>query len=71
MVIGNIFKSLLSQDMTKQARQVEIIFIAASIIMLLTCWWLWQFKIELTVPAQAGREVIGKVNVFELLLMKR
>ena len=63
--------SLLSQDMAKQARQVEIITLIVFATLLATAWWLWQFKIDITVPVEEGREVVARMNIFELLLSKQ
>lgn len=68
--IRNFFLGLLSQDMAKQARQVEIITIVVFIILLILAGFLWQYKIELTAVKDHERVVIGKMNVFELLLSK-
>lgn len=69
--IKDLFSSILSQDMEKQARQVEAATIIVFIILLLTVLWLWQFKIDISVPKDGGREVVERMNVFELLLRKR
>lgn len=69
--IKNLFLSILSQDMAKQSRQVEIATIIVFILLLLTIGWLWQFKIDLTVPVEEGREVVARMNIFELLLSKQ
>ena len=70
-IIKNFFTSILSQDMAKQARQVEIAAIAVFILLLLTIGWLWQFQIDITVPVEEGREVVARMNIFELLLSKK
>lgn len=70
-IIKNFFASLLSQDMAKQARQVEVISIFVFIILLAVVWWLWNFQINITVPSDGGREVVATVNIFELLLSKK
>ena len=69
--IRNAFLSLLSQDMEKQARQVEVLTLIVLAILIATVVWLWNFQIELTIPAEEGRAVIARMNVFELLLSKR
>ena len=69
--IRNAFLSLLSQDMEKQARQVEVLTLIVLAILIATVVWLWNFQIELTVPVEEGREVVARMNVFELLLSKR
>jgi hypothetical protein len=69
--IRSLFSSVLSQDMEKQARQVEAITIFVFIILLLIVLVLWQFKIDITVPKDGEREVVGRMNVFELLLRKK
>ena len=70
-IVKNLFQSLLSQDMGKQARQVQIIALIGFVFLLLTVSWLWQYQIELTEPTASGRRVIAKMNVFELLLSKQ
>lgn len=65
------FLSLLSQDMAEQAKQVEIMTMMVFIVLLLVVLWLWQFKIDLTAPAEPGRKVIAKMNIFELLLSRK
>ncbi len=69
--IKNFFLSISSQDMAKQARQVEIATIVVFILLLLTIGWLWQFQIDITVPVEEGREVVARMNIFELLLSKK
>lgn len=69
--IKNLFLSILSQDMAKQARQVEIAIIVVFFLLLLTVGWLWQFQIDITVPVEEGREVVARMNIFELLLSKK
>ena len=69
--ISNFFMSLLSEDMGQQARQVEIITVIIFIVLIATVIWLWQFQIELTVPAEEGRAVVARMNIFELRLSKR
>lgn len=70
-MIKKFFNALLSEDMAKQARQVEFLAIIVFIVMLVVAWWLWQFQIELTVPAEEGRQVIARMNIFELLFSKK
>jgi len=62
--LKNFFTSLLTQDMAKQARQVEIITVLVFIALLVVIGLLWQYQIELTGPAP-------KMNIFELLLSKK
>ena len=69
--IGNFFASLLSVDMGKQARQVEIATLVVFFLLLVTVGWFWQYKIELSELRDGKRVVIGKLNVFEILLSKR
>jgi hypothetical protein len=69
--IKNLILSILSQDMAKQARQVEIATLIVFALLLLTVWWLWQFQIDITVPVEEGREVVARMNIFELLLSKK
>jgi threonine/homoserine/homoserine lactone efflux protein len=70
-IIKIFFASLLSQDMAKQARQVEILTVIVFVILLVVVWWLWNFQINITVPSDGGREVVATVNIFELLLSKK
>jgi len=67
----NFFLSLLTQDMAKQARQVEVLTILIFFLMLGVVWSLWQYKIELTAFSEGQRVVIGKLNIFELLLSRK
>ncbi len=69
--IKNFFALILSADIAKQARQVEIITIIVFIFLLLTGWWLWQFKIDITVPVGEKRVVVDRMNIFEILLSKK
>ncbi|MBU0672886.1 MAG: hypothetical protein KJ732_07665 [Candidatus Margulisbacteria bacterium] len=69
--IKQLFNAILSEDMAKQARQVEFVTLIVFLILLGVCWWLWQFQINLTVPTEEGREVVARMNIFELLLSKR
>lgn len=69
--IKNFFTSVLTQDMSKQARQVEFLTLVVFVLLLIVIGWLWQFKIELTVPAEGGRQVVAKMNIFELMLSKK
>ncbi|MBU0687084.1 MAG: hypothetical protein KKB81_04465 [Candidatus Margulisbacteria bacterium] len=69
-IIRKLFSTLLSEDMGKQARQVEIITLIVFIILLIIIVGLWQFQIVLTAPGEAGREIIGKMNIFQLLLSR-
>lgn len=69
--IKDIFRTILAQDMAKQARLVEIGAIIVFVVLLIVVWWLWQFQIEITVPIEEGRKVIAKMNIFELLLSKK
>jgi len=68
----NIFRAMLEQDMGKQAKLVEIATLIVFFLLLFVASWLWQFKIDITVPGPAGeRIVIDQVNIFELLLSKK
>jgi hypothetical protein len=58
-------------DMGQQARQVEILTFFVFAVLLAVSLWLISFKIELTAPAEQGRQVIARVNIFELLLSKK
>jgi len=58
-------------DMGQQARQVEILTLIVFTVLLATSLWLLSFKIELTAPAEQGRQVIARVNIFELLLSRK
>ena len=70
--IKSYFLSLLSEDMGKQARRVELLTILAFFLLLFVAWSLWNYKIELTAPtAEGGRTIIAKLNIFELLLSKK
>jgi len=68
--IKDLFDSLLSQDMGKQARQVEYVTAVVLLAMLLTIGILWQYKLTVTVRGNSGEPVPAKMNVFELLLKK-
>jgi len=68
--INNFFLSLLSQDMARQARQVEILTFVLFLLLLIVVGFLWQYQIELTGLQDGKRVIIGKMNVFELLLSK-
>lgn len=57
--IKKIFGSLFTQDMSRQARQVEILTIIVFIILLFVIGFLWQYK------------VADQLNIFELLLSKK
>ena len=70
-MIKNFFSNLLHQDLEKQARQVEISTILVLIILVVVVGFLWQYKIELTLPVDEGRQVVARMNIFELLLSKR
>jgi hypothetical protein len=69
--IRKFFISLLTQDMAKQARQVEIITALAFIALLIVVGLLWQYQIELTALKDGQRIVVAKMNIFELLLSKK
>ena len=58
-------------DMGKQARQVELLTLIVFIVLLATALGLLSFKIELTAPAEQGRQVIARLNIFELLPSKK
>jgi len=58
-------------DMGKQARQVEILTLIVFTVLLATCLWLLNFQFALTVPSEQGRQVIARVNIFELLVSKK
>ncbi|MFA4844105.1 MAG: hypothetical protein WC632_04050 [Candidatus Margulisiibacteriota bacterium] len=68
--IKDLFDSLLSQNMGKQARQVEYVTVVVLLAMLLTIGILWQYKLTVTVRGNRGELVPAKINVFELLLKK-
>jgi hypothetical protein len=57
--IKEFFESLFTQDMGRQARQVEVLTIIVFIILLFVIGFLWQYK------------VVDQLNIFELLLSKR
>ena len=57
--IKEFFESLFTQDMGRQARQVEVLTIIVFIILLFVIGFLWQYK------------VVGQLNIFELLIAKR
>ena len=57
--IKEFFESLFTQDMGRQARQVEALTIIVFIILLFVIGFLWQYK------------VVDQLNIFELLLSKR
>jgi len=67
----SFFRSLLTEDMAKQARQVEGFTLAVFVLLLLLTVWLWQYKIELTGRRDGRPVVIGKFNIIEILLSKR
>lgn len=69
--LKNFFTSLLTQDMAKQARQVEIITVLVFIALLIVIGLLWQYQIELTALKDGQRIVVAKMNIFELLLSKK
>ncbi len=68
--IKKFFLSVLSQDMGKQARQVEILTLVVFLFLLITVGVLWQYQIELTAPKDGSRVVVARLNIFELLLSK-
>ena len=68
--IKELFQSVLSQDINKQARQVEIATLIVLFVLALLVLWLWYFQINITVPAEAGRQVVAQMNIFELLFSK-
>ena len=69
--IRGFFLSLLTQDMAKQASQVEFLTLIIFIILLLVTGWFWQYQIELTSLQEGKRVVVGRMNIFELLLSKK
>lgn len=69
--VKQFFISLMSQDMGKQARQVEFLTVVVFILLLVLVGFLWQYKIEITTFENGQRVVIGKMNIFELLLSKK
>jgi hypothetical protein len=70
-IIKNLFKYIVAQDMEKQARIVELVTIIVIFVLAMVVLWLWNFKIDITVPGENGRIVISRMNIFELLFLKK
>ncbi|MBN2058097.1 MAG: hypothetical protein JW782_04830 [Candidatus Saganbacteria bacterium] len=69
--IGTLFSRLLSEDINKQARRVELIALLVFVILGLFVWWLWQFQLNVSLVNAEGQPVTQQLNIFELLIMKR
>ena len=69
--IKGFFLSLLSQDMERQAFQVEVFSIIMVILLLAFAWSMWNYRFDLTTRGPSGSTVVIKSNIFEVLLSKR
>ncbi|MDD5382557.1 MAG: hypothetical protein PHH60_02765 [Candidatus Margulisbacteria bacterium] len=68
--LKNLFSAILSQDMAKQARQVEAITVLVFVVLLCTVWWLWQLKLDIIQSVKDGQTITVKMDVFDLLLSR-